>query len=85
VIATVSGQGTGLVHRRRIVSPVKWETKPDGSCLLLGDDRTPRCEVIRMKAPEEDPHDWWYRSDAAPGQTFTDLASAKAAAEGSLA
>jgi hypothetical protein len=50
----------------------------------LGDDSKPLCEVIRIKAPEEDPHDWWYRSDAAPGQTFTDLASAKAAAEGSL-
>ena len=63
---------------------MKWETKRDGSCVLLGDDSKPLCEVIRIKAPEEDPHDWWYRSDAAPGQTFTDLASAKAAAEGSL-
>jgi hypothetical protein len=66
------------------VSPVKWEPTRDGSWVLLGDDGKPRREVIRIKAPEEEPHDWWYRCDAVPGETFTDLASAKAAAEGSV-
>jgi len=51
---------------------------------VLDEDRKPRCEVIRMKAPEEELHDWWRRCDAVPRETFTDLASAKAAAEASV-